>query len=787
VNRFLTSLVRISYENPWRVALLGLVAMVVATGMSSQLGFRGDFTELLPAKTPEVKDLREIEKKAGGTGYLIIQVVGGTLESRREFAGKVSPEIEKNTEVVRFVEHKFDTHFLADRGLLLLTTEKLKELKTDLTARVSYEKKIANPLYVDLEEEAPPIDFEKIQKKYTQGAPASDFIESTDQKELYILVKPASTPSDLDFNRKLIAAVKKSSEGTVSNFPGIKLDYTGAYVARVEEDDVMQSDFGRAALIATVLTLIIILLVSRKFAVLFVVGAPVGLGIAMTFAFTWLLVGHLNPVTGFLGAVLIGLGIEYGLHLAMRYYEERRTHEPREAMQATLDGTFSGAISSAVTNAAAFFVVSFARFDAFKQFGRIAAFGVMATVVTTYLLGPAVLFLSERIGKAATKPTAPPTDIAPFKIPRGILVAVVVVIFACVAASLSVSPKVGFETDLKSLKGESPATELEIHIAKQMGIIMVPAIAWVDSRDTARIASQVATDEQAKLGDKSPIQQVASINDMLPFDTENRLAVIAEIAKEVESLPNSVKADERIKTFTKMTQVKPWSIEELPLEFRRRFEPFDKQGTFVLLFPRFSLHNVDNLNNWANVILTVNQAAEVKGIHMPVLDSNRIAAKIFELVKEDGPLIMLLAAIVVFITIWISLKNFFHTLMVAGPLFAGMACLPGVMLLFDVSLNFFNVVVLPNLLAVAVDNSVHLFHRYKEEGKGSMAHIMAHTGVTAIVATCSNAAGYGALVIAHHAGLRSVGMLAVIGVACTFVGTTILFPALIELREKKEV
>jgi predicted RND superfamily exporter protein len=134
--------------------------------------------------------------------------------------------------------------------------------------------------------------------------------------------------------------------------------------------------------------------------------------------------------------------------------------------------------------------------------------------------------------------------------------------------------------------------------------------------------------------------------------------------------------------------------------------------------------------------------------------------------------------------IWIALKKITYALMVTGPLFAGMACLPAGMVLGDISLNFLNVVVLPNLLAIAVDNSVHLFHRYQEDGRGSMPRIMRHTGIVAIVATCSNATGYASMLIARHAGLRSVGLLAVVGVVCTFLGTTVLFPALIELRER---
>ena len=78
----------------------------------------------------------------------------------------------------------------------------------------------------------------------------------------------------------------------------------------------------------------------------------------------------------------------------------------------------------------------------------------------------------------------------------------------------------------------------------------------------------------------------------------------------------------------------------------------------------------------------------------------------------------------------------------------------------------------------------HLFHRYEEEGPGSLGHVVRHTGLAAVVATLSNAAGYGALLISHHAGLRSIGQIALLGVVCTFLGTTVFFPAMLALLER---
>ena len=367
----------------------------------------------------------------------------------------------------------------------------------------------------------------------------------------------------------------------------------------------------------------------------------------------------------------------------------------------------------------------------------------------------------------------------------GFLGAVVALMALAVVGSLTVINKVGFETNLLKMTGESRAANLEIHIAEEMGVIMIPAVVWVDNLDNARTVATIAKKEQKDSGgEQSNIAQVASLNDLLPSDVEAHQVIMTELRELLEKLPESKKSDDRVKGLVEMTEAKPWTIDQLPVEFRRRFEPFDGKGTFVLIFPRFGLHDVRRLEQWASELNAVASRAAAAGLHAPILDANRLAAKIFALIRQDGPLIMGLASLVVFFTIWIALKRFSHAVMVTGPLFAGMACLPGGMFLGDISLNFLNVVVLPNLLAIAVDNSVHVFHRYREDGMGSMPRIMRHTGVTAVVATCSNAAGYASMLIARHAGLRSVGLLAVVGVACTFLGTTILFPSLIELRER---
>jgi predicted RND superfamily exporter protein len=757
--------------------------------LAGRLEFRGSFVELLPDEAREVKDLSRVAQKAGGDGYLVVRARGLPPEQLRAFAGTLARQLETLPEV-RYVEHHFDVGFFQERGLWLLPIEKLRELRKDAEARLRYEKKKA--LAVDLldEQDAPP-DFDALVKKYSPEAPMREYLSSADGTEMYLMVKPDGTAADLVFAQKLVDDVRREAEQLARGSPGVQLDYGGAFQARLEEDAVMRADLTRAGILSALMAVGIILLATRRLWALAVVGVPVVFGVAFTFAFAELAIGHLNIVTGFLVAILIGLGLEYGIHLSMRYWEERREHPVSEALAAAVRGTFSGALTSGLTNAAAFVVLVFAQFTAFQQFGLLAGVGVLLSVLTAYALGPSLLVLAERLrpGRQAAGEHAPEPSTTAFvpsgkRWPTAGIASILVAVLGLAAWSIYVAPRVGFETDMRKLKGDSPTVRLDEHIIKETGTSLNPAILLVKDLEEARVVQGVIQEVKQRHGADSAIKMSASLNDLLPQDVPAHTEQISAMRDSLDKLPEDVRADSRVVTVKKMLESQPYGPGQVPLEVRRRFEALDGKGLFLLLFPAVSNHDTRELAAWSSQVGEVIDGAQARGVDLAVLDSNLIAARIFSMVRADGPFILWSAAAVVFLALLVSLRSFKRACLVAGPLFLGMLCLAGGMYLFDVKLNFINAVVLPNLLAIAVDNSVHLFHRYEEEGPGSLGHVVRHTGLAAVVATLSNAAGYGALLISHHAGLRSIGQIALLGVMCTFLGTTVFFPALLALLER---
>nr|WP_217443485.1 MMPL family transporter [Myxococcus sp. CA051A] len=793
--RWFEGFIQTAVSRPWYVLLI--CALLAAGGMAlaSRLEFRGSFVELLPQGAREVQDLTRVSQKAGGDGYLVIVAKGDTPERLKAYASELKSRLEALPEV-RYVEHSYDVEFFRRHGLLLLPAEKLVELRTELAARVRYERQQANPFYIDLGATPPPPTFEEIARKHSPNAPVHEYLANADGTEVYLMLKPMGTAGDLSFARRFVELAMGTGRTLASErFPAVKLEATGNFQNRIEEDAVMRGDLSRAGMLSALIAVGLILLATRRIAALAVVGVPVVVGLLVTFGVAQLAIGHLNVVTGFLVAILIGLGIEYGVHLCMRYWEERRTRSSRDALATAVRGTFSGALTSAVTNAAAFFVLLLAQFHAFNQFGFLAGLGVLLAVIAAYALGPSLLAIAERLrparkdGAPASAETAtssatpaPAREWKRWPTPVIALLALLVVGFA--AFSVSIAPRLGFETDMRKLKGDSPASRLDDHVTEQLGQPLNPAIFLVDDLTQAAKVEQVIAEVKQRNGADSVFLRTTSLNDLVPGDLERREKEIAGIRALLQGLPEAAHEDPRLKDFEQMVEAKPYGLDSLPVEVRRRFLATDGQGTFLLLFPSVSNYDTDDLKRWAAQIDQVVETATARGVEMSVLDSNRIAARIFALVRGDGLLILCSAAAVVFVVILLSLRSLKRALLVTGPLFLGMTCLAGGMYLFDVQLNFINAVVLPNLLAIAVDNSIHLYHRYEEEGPGSLGKVVRHTGLAAVVATLSNAAGYGALLVANHQGLRSIGQIALLGVVCTFLGTTVFFPALLALLER---
>ena len=122
--------------------------------------------------------------------------------------------------------------------------------------------------------------------------------------------------------------------------------------------------------------------------------------LAWSLGFTSITVGHLNILSVVFTTILIGLGIEFGIHILERYKEERQSgNDIFPALQKTLQGTGQGNFSGAITTAIAFGAMVLTDFIGIVELGWIARWGILFCLIAMILLLPALVTLEEKLRK----------------------------------------------------------------------------------------------------------------------------------------------------------------------------------------------------------------------------------------------------------------------------------------------------------------------------------------------------------------------------------------------------
>jgi hypothetical protein len=163
-------------------------------------------------------------------------------------------------------------------------------------------------------------------------------------------------------------------------------------VLELDEMRQSQKDTTLASLVALVLCAVIFIYGYQE------TGRPVKavvclvVGLAYTLAFATLTVGHLNILTITFVPILIGLAIDFGVHLVTRYEEE--LHQGRtepEALTRALVFTGQGIFTGAFTTAGGFLAMSFTEFKGIQEMGVICGGGLLVCLVPMLTLLPVLL------------------------------------------------------------------------------------------------------------------------------------------------------------------------------------------------------------------------------------------------------------------------------------------------------------------------------------------------------------------------------------------------------------
>ena len=753
-------------DRPRFAILILLIISAIAGIFTAEIRLDPDMLNLLPPDEPATRALRDLQHDSGAVNLMTITVEGPDPAKVDSFMLDLQKRLDVLPEV-EFTLYKVEPDLVWRLGLINIPLDDLTRLRDRLRGALALGPAIANPFVA-----AQWLDLGSMTSKLKSREAASPL--STPEGMARILIQPRGQATDMAFAKPFVGKVEAILDELDPDARGVTVDWIGgAIYHNVEDLKGIARDLSQTNGASLVLVLVLVVVAYRRLRAVVLVFVPILIGNLWALGFAGATVRTLTNFSSFFSAVLVGLGIEFSIHLYSRYREEyHHLGDVRAAVIRTWDITGPPSLTSALASAGGFLALWAAKFRGFQQLGTLLAGGNLLCLFAVLSLLPMLILWLERepprqvnAAAAARKRRRvrrqPTYRMAPLILLLGALVTV---------ATAFMLPRVPTSFDISEIRREGLAYNDLSEKARKLAqdsytpvVVVYPDEASL-SADHARLSSMV------EKGTLPEIARVLSIRSVIPADQDARLSVLREIAElardpNVAYLPRAV--SENLGHIA-ATPIAPMTRDDLSLGLRNLLGASGEHH-WIFLLPA---GNMWDLRETSRLYDALHLAIPDR----PIASQYLALAMLYRFVQDDAPRVALVALLVVFLTTALDLRNLRWALGAIGALVAGLCWAGAGMVLFQIKLSMVNFVGIPILMGIAVDAIIHLLHRLSEEGPGRVGVALTTTGWAVALGAMTNAFSFASLVFATTRGVQSLGLLVVLGLALVTLAAFLLVP-----------
>jgi len=779
----------ITAKNPWLLvgcaALATLGALWIATGLT----YSPRLDNLLPQDLPLVQEFNKVIKETGNTGPLVVVLEG--LKSR-EVSKVISGLTSRFQRVpdVYFVDSRIPVKFLNNRQLLFATPSDLEELDKVIEESIEHARSSLSGFFGSSQDSYSPDKLQDLSGHYKIFENIQPFYKGSSGSRYYIFIQPRGTASNTGFTQHFVESIQHQVDQFLldNKYPNLKIQFSGGMITRIEENEVIQNDLKNSVIVAVALVTFILALYNRSVLSIILLFIPLITSLSLTFALTRLLIGHVNIISGFLVAILTGLGINYGIHLYIRFKQELRKGQtiPAAAELVATQVGRSGVIAMATT-ISVFSLLMFSDFRGFSEFGAIAAIGIMCSFISYFFLLPALVLCADKI-HWLRKPRPRLFSLRISAIYSRTPMFLVVMFILLLFFSMFLLPDIQFEHDFRKLRGESPAADFEAETTEDFGFAFSPTVIMTPNKEDLFKIHQTLQIIKEKYGTKSTIGIHHSLDLFGIKQYESKKEILNRIHERLIKDRDIIEISmgtQRYRKLKRLVKARPFDEKHIPANLMKRFMAKDQYLLLIFSPADKNFFDVRNIYQLRDEMKELKELLAKDNIHFSVLNENLLAAAILELVQQKGPLILAWAMVLVFlILLWDyrSPRLAFKTFL---PLFTGLALTGALMAVFHIKLNFINMVMLPSIVGIMIDHCVYLGHHILDYSRHETTKSVKETGSAIILSALASLAGYTSLNIAHHAGVRSISHVVEVGIIVCTICALFMLPVLFQMGAHK--
>ncbi|MEM8935658.1 MAG: MMPL family transporter [Pseudomonadota bacterium] len=820
---------------------------------ANNLGVNTDTSQMLDPELPFQKRAAELREAFPQTKTDVIVIARApTLDEADAFIGDLRTRLVERPDAVSDVFATSQEPFFRENGLLFLDEDDLSDRMTQLSKAAGLiETLIKSPglgaFFDTLAEndelaEGADLGQDTLDRIYTE---VSDVIAATlndevrpfswmgaideemaskDAHSRLLYATPFLDPTRLQPAKPSIEVIRAELSELDALYNGrVEAYITGDPTLRMEELEAVTTGIGLSMALSLVLVSLLLRICFRSTAMAGLTLASLIITLLFTGAFSALIFSELNLVSIAFIVLLIGLGLDFAIHLLLHVQERRLDGQDNATALSGAVREVGPAIAlAAPTTALAFVSFVPTRFDGIAQLGVIAGAGVIIAFFVSITFLPAAI-AQLPFAKASKSGGHIRAGFRAFSKLSGIL-AIATILLGVLA--VQIIPQARFDADQMSLRNPAASSVLGFNLLfEDPDTAPYRLTRIVQSEDDA-----LATADRARA--LPAVSSTRALSNFVPEDQDIKLELIefasAPLFFAFRAEPGSVIGPDRSESIERLRMrladahqdgsgarlagllndlqnrnddalldriednvFRYWDRFSSQLRAQMSADYVDADALPAILKARY----LSDGGLWRVDILPEEDLRDPAALDAFVSDVEAafpdLAGGAYQAKKAGDAISVamtqatLTAFVVIALFLWLLVRRISSVALMLFPLGLAAILTIAASVLLNIPFNYANVIVLPLLIGIGVDSGIHLVMRQRQVEAGQDVYGTS-TPRAVLFAALTTVASFGSLMLSPHRGTASMGELLSIAIAFTLICTLIVLPAAFNYAGKRD-
>lgn len=604
------------------------------------------------------------------------------------------------------------------------------------------------------------------------------YIMTKNQEHLLLFITPAYPPGNTGKNQLLLNGIDAAAD-SLSNkvFHRVQAEYFGATAVSASNAAQLRKDTLFTQGITVVFLVLFIGFYFRRKRAPLLILVPVAFGAVFSLACIYFIKGKISVIALGTGSVILGIAVNYSLHVFNHY---RHTHSIRQVIT---DLSMPLTIGS-LTTVGGFLCLQFVQSAMLKDLGLFAALSLVGASLCSLVFLPHLI-----VSKAGETGTAAPRlswidKIAGWRPEHNKLL--VAVIFLLTLVFGYTARWVSFEPDMMRMNFMSnrlKKADTSINKINAWSLQSVYLISSGSSLNEALVKNEKAVVLAEELKQKGIVSKYSGVSSLLLSDSLQQQKI-----RRWNDYWTTEKKQQLLETLKKegaVLKYNPQAFEPFTALLNRNFVPATPAEAGIIR-KNFLDDYITEKPGKATVITLVklspqNRQAFYKAFEnnpgTTVIDKQYLTGKLVETINADFGSIALMSSILVFAVLLISYGRIELTLVSFIPMFISWVWILGIMGIFGITFNIVNIIISALIFGLGDDYSLFIMDGLLQEYKTGKKNLASYKS-SILLSAITTIAGLGVLIFAKHPALRSIALIAIIGIVCVVVIGQLLIPLL---------